>query len=197
MMYTIAGANVSLTDLTGTSARVRFVIPADAPTGLYSVSVQQWALGVPHSDTLYDAFTVVRRPTITAVDPANATAGSGDLKVTVTGVNFIRIYAPLPQASVLQVNGTTVATTFESSTKLTATVPASMLTAVGVLQLVVVNTGTPYDPEVQRCPLPIPGEGADGADDRVHLPHVRVGRQRQDGHRAHGHRAPTSWARPG
>jgi hypothetical protein len=78
-------------------------------------------------------------------------AGSPDLKLTITGVNFAGRPHFFSQA-VWSVNGSTrlLATTFVSSTKLTAVVPAALLSNPGTAQ-VFVETGDPMgDGPLQR-----------------------------------------------
>jgi hypothetical protein len=151
---TITGYGVGLVALDGSSASVYFTIPNDAPAGLYDLNVGQTSGFNHYTDTAYHAFTVNQRPVITSLDPSSVVAGSAGLTLTVNGANFIKVYAPLPRQSVLQVNGTVVPTTYVSANTLTATIPASLLASPGTLQLVVVNTGTKSDPEVQSDPYP-------------------------------------------
>lgn len=71
-------------------------------------------------------------PTISSISPATATAGSGALAITVSGSGFAT-------TSVVQVGGTSEATTYVSGTQLTATVPASQLASGAQLAVVVLN----------------------------------------------------------
>ncbi len=61
-------------------------------------------------------------PAIASVSPASVTAGAAAQTLTVTGSSFVN-------GAVVSFNGTTVATTYASSTTLTATVPAAALSA--------------------------------------------------------------------
>jgi hypothetical protein len=74
-------------------------------------------------------------PTLTAISPASAIAGSGPVTLTATGANFV-------STSIVQVNGANRSTTFVSSTQLTAVIPASDL-AVGALLSITVFTPGP------------------------------------------------------
>jgi hypothetical protein len=74
-------------------------------------------------------------PTLTAISPASAVAGSGPVTLTATGANFV-------SASTVQVNGANRSTTFVNSTQLTAVMPASDL-AVGALLSVTVFSPAP------------------------------------------------------
>src|SRR5215471_10944280 len=71
-------------------------------------------------------------PTLTALSPASAVAGSGTVTLTATGTNFV-------SSAVIQVNGTSRSTTFVSSTQLTATLAASDLANAGLLSIFVVD----------------------------------------------------------
>src|SRR5262249_8749519 len=74
-------------------------------------------------------------PTLTAISPTSAAAGSGPVTLTIAGSDFV-------STSVVQVNGANRSTTFISGTQLTATIPASDL-AVGALLSITVFTPGP------------------------------------------------------
>ena len=82
-------------------------------------------------------------PTINAITPTSAVPGSADLKLTLTGSNFLGAPHNLSQAA-WSVNGTVtfLTTTFVSSTQLTAVVPAALL-ANPVTAQVLLETGDP------------------------------------------------------
>ncbi len=63
-------------------------------------------------------------PTLTSLSPNSATAGSGTFIVTATGTNFLN-------NSAIRWNGVALTTTYVSATQLTASVPASNISAVG------------------------------------------------------------------
>jgi len=71
-------------------------------------------------------------PTLNSIGPNSASAGSATLTLTATGSGFI-------SSSVVQWNGSPLATTYSSSTSLTAQVPASDLTTPGTASVTVVN----------------------------------------------------------
>jgi hypothetical protein len=93
------------------------------------------------SNTLNLTITPIN-PTLTAISPASAVAGSGPVTLTATGANFV-------SASTVQVNGANRSTTFVSSTQLTATLTAADLAVAGSLSITV-NT-------------PLSGGGTSGA----------------------------------
>lgn len=72
-------------------------------------------------------------PTITSLFPQSVVAGSATgFTLTITGTNFIA-------ASVVQFGGTTPATTFVSSTELTAAIPAAAIASAGTTAVTVTN----------------------------------------------------------
>jgi hypothetical protein len=87
-------------------------------------------------DLLKTAQTVIAgAPTLTSLSPALALAGGAAFTITVTGSNFAN-------NAVVQWNGMNLATTFVSSTQLTAQVPASALATAGTANVTVVNPST-------------------------------------------------------
>jgi len=90
------------------------------------------------------AFSFYVWPRLTGISPSAAAAGSGDTPVTITGNRFA-VAAPasseVPQIFPAQalVNGTPVLTTVTSVNEIVATIPSSMLQAVGTLQITVRN----------------------------------------------------------
>ncbi|MBZ5658861.1 MAG: hypothetical protein LAO08_00500 [Acidobacteriia bacterium] len=77
--------------------------------------------------------TALPVPAISAILPANATAGTSAITLSVTGGNFL-------PCSVVQWNGVNLPTTFDSTTQqLTAPVPATDILAVGTAQITVFN----------------------------------------------------------
>ncbi len=78
-------------------------------------------------------FTITNpAPTITAISPATAVAGSGGFTLTITGTNFVN-------GSVVRWNGSPRTTTFVSGTVLTATIPASDIVTAGTANVTVFN----------------------------------------------------------
>src|SRR5439155_16237233 len=68
--------------------------------------------------------TISAVPTVGSLSPICATAGGTQFTLTVNGTNFV-------STSTVKWNGTALTTTFVSSTRLTATVPASLITTPG------------------------------------------------------------------
>jgi uncharacterized protein (TIGR03437 family) len=71
-------------------------------------------------------------PTLVTIAPTSAIAGSAGLTLTVTGTNFIN-------GSVVRWNGDNRATTFVSSTQLTAQIPATDLANPAIVRITVFN----------------------------------------------------------
>lgn len=72
-------------------------------------------------------------PVLSAVSPSSAIAGSSGFTMTLTGSNFIT-------GSVVQWNGTSLTTTFVSSTQLTSVIPTGNLTTAGTANITVFNS---------------------------------------------------------
>lgn len=71
-------------------------------------------------------------PTVTNLSPSSATAGNGDLSLTVSGSNFVA-------TSQVLWNGNARATNFVSATQLTAAIPAGDLATAGMATITVMN----------------------------------------------------------
>jgi uncharacterized repeat protein (TIGR02543 family) len=139
-----AGAGGSLTG--NTSQTVNYgedgtAVTAVPNTGYHFVNWSDGSTANPRTDTHVTAnvnvtatFAQVPNPVpmITSLSPTTITVGSPDFVLTVNGTNFINI-------SVVQWNGTSLTTTFVSSERLLATVPASNITAAGAISITVVN----------------------------------------------------------
>ena len=131
--------------VTSTSARVSFVLPADAPAVWYALDASQSRIfplpGVIYLDSLPHAFQV--RPTISSLSPSSAVAGAPELTLQVNGGNFVA-------NSSVRWNGAAVATTFNSATRLTAIIPAVKLTSLGTAEVTVMNVtaGTTSAPAI-------------------------------------------------
>lgn len=74
-------------------------------------------------------------PVLSSVSPTSTIVGQASFLLTATGTNFV-------SGSVIQWNNTPLATTFNSSTQLTATVPANDVASLGTAQ-VTVSTPAP------------------------------------------------------
>lgn len=94
------------------------------------------ANGSSVSNTSVFTIGVANTPTLSSLSPNTAVVGSAQLTLTLTGTNFA-------SGATAYWNGGALTTTFVTATQLTATVPASLLAAVGTAQVTVVNpTGT-------------------------------------------------------
>jgi hypothetical protein len=112
-------------------AQLTATIPTTSLTtpGTYTVTVRT-PTGTYASNAIN--FTV-NAPTITSLNPAEITAGSGDTSLVVTGTNFV-------SGSKVFWYDTELTTTFNSATQLTATIPASYLTKPGYGKIAVKNS---------------------------------------------------------
>src|ERR1700693_6241070 len=73
-------------------------------------------------------------PAVSTVSPSSVTAGTGTFQIIVTGANF-------QTNSYVGWNGTALTTSFNSSTQLSATVPANFITGPETVYVYVVNPG--------------------------------------------------------
>jgi hypothetical protein len=125
------------------STQLTAAIPASdvATAGTANVTVFNPAPGGGESGAV--TFTITNpAPTISSISPATAVAGSGGFTLVITGTNFVT-------NSVVRWNGSPRATTFVSSTQLTAAIPASDVATAGTANVTVFN--------------PAPGGGESGA----------------------------------
>jgi uncharacterized delta-60 repeat protein len=115
-----------------------------ATTATASVPASDLTQAVPASVTVVNpggvasnakTFAIDVPPSISSLSPAWGTQGKGEFPLTVTGENFV-------SGSTIYWNGSALApTTFNSTTSLTATVPASDLAHAGTASITVVNPG--------------------------------------------------------
>ena len=87
------------------------------------------------------------QPTVTSIKPSGIRAGASDTLITVTGAGF-------NSNSTVQLNGTPLATGYESATTLTATVPSTNLATMGWSGISVVNP-TPGGGTSSTVPLTV------------------------------------------
>lgn len=114
------------------SQLIAVILSADiASIGTATVTVFNPAPGGGTSNPAQFQITA-NAPTISGLTPDSATVGSLDLLITVNGANFTA-------ASKVRFNGVELATTFVSSTQLTATIPASLLATAGTGTVTVVT----------------------------------------------------------
>jgi len=123
---------------------VTFAVAANAPAGATSISFGDQPVFREISDPNANVLTAVYTPgtitiqppnpapALTSLNPTSATVGGGGIILTVNGSNFVA-------GSEVRWNGSPRTTAFVSSTQLTATIPASDLTAAGTANVTVVN----------------------------------------------------------
>ncbi len=104
------------------------------PTAVGVFSITLSATNANGTGTGLLTLTIGATPTISSLSPTCATAGGPQFTLTVNGTNFI-------STSTVKWNGTALATTFVSSTQLTATVPASLIATAGTASVTVVSCG--------------------------------------------------------
>jgi YVTN family beta-propeller protein len=97
------------------------------------VSSLTWAVSVAAGDTHSLGISSSNPvPTITSISPGSRTAGQPAFTLTVNGTHFVA-------ASRVKWNTSTLTTTYVSSTKLTASVPASNIASAGTASITVFN----------------------------------------------------------
>jgi hypothetical protein len=115
------------------SSQLRATIGSNdiSTVGTFSVSVVTPTPGGGNSNAV--SFDVQNpTPVVTSITPTSAVAGQLSFSLIVKGLNFI-------SGSAVQWNGASLTTSFNSSTQLTATVPAANLTSAGTAQIRVFN----------------------------------------------------------
>ena len=118
----------------GSATQLSAAIPATdvAAAGTAQVTVVNPDGGT--SSALPFTITSAPAPTITALSPNSASAGSPAFTLTVTGTNFV-------SAATVKWNGNSRSTTFVGATQLTAAIPATDVAAAGTAQITVANPG--------------------------------------------------------
>ena len=108
---------------------VMFDVPTGATSGLIAVTTPG---GTATSTGSFTVTVPNAVPTIASLAPATAVAGSGAFTLTVNGTGYF-------SGSVVNFNGTALATTLISATQLTAAVPASAVATAGAYAVTVSN----------------------------------------------------------
>jgi VCBS repeat-containing protein len=128
------GATRTTTFVSSTKLTATILASDIAAVGTYPATVYTPAPGggLSNSKLLYVGYPV---PTTTGLSPATASAGGGAFTLTVDGSNY-------EAASVVRWNGVNVATTFVSSSRVTAVIPSSKIAVAGTAQVTVYNPAT-------------------------------------------------------
>lgn len=121
---TLATMVVSFTQLTA-------IVPAALIVNPGAIAVTVASGGVTSAPA---SFAVGNPPSISALSPSTAAAGSESLTMTVTGTGFA-------DGATVMWNNTTLPATLVSATQLTATIGASLLASQGTASIIVVNPG--------------------------------------------------------
>ncbi|MET4076454.1 IPT/TIG domain-containing protein [Hymenobacter sp. UYCo722] len=108
---------------------ITFVVPAGASSGTIAVTTPT---GTATSTGTFTVIVPNTAPVITSLTPSTATAGSAGFTLTVNGTGFL-------SSTVINFNGTALATTFVSATQVAALVPASAVATVGTYAVTATN----------------------------------------------------------
>ncbi len=121
---TIDWAGTALTTTYVSATSLTATIPAANVTtaGTYNITVTTAGAGTSAAIGLVVQAAPV--PTLTAISPSTKVAGSASFTLTATGTNFTT-------ASVIKWNGTSLTTTYVSTTSLTASIPAANVASAG------------------------------------------------------------------
>jgi len=111
------------------STTLTFTVPTGATSGPIAITTPT---GTATSTGTFTVIVPNPVPALTAFTPNTVVAGSSDFTLTVTGTGFI-------SSTVINFNGTPLATTFGSATQLTATVPASAVATAGTYNVTVTS----------------------------------------------------------
>ncbi len=122
----------SLTTTFASSSSLTAIVPASLIAAPGTASVTAVNPGAVSSGS--SAFTIGPSPVITSLSPSFAVAGRPTFSLTVNGSGFV-------SGSTVTWNGTTLTTSFGSSSQLTASVPASLVAAAGSASIAVVDPG--------------------------------------------------------
>jgi hypothetical protein len=128
--YTVDGSSP-------TTSSTKYTVPiTTVSSGNETISAIATAPGYTASGVGSALYTIGNpAPALSSISPTSATAGSGQFTITATGSNFV-------SGSVVKWKGSALSTTYVSSTQLTATAPASLITTPGTAS-VTVYTATP------------------------------------------------------
>ena len=118
------------------STQVAAQVPASLIAAAGTASVTIVNPGASPSNALVFTIVPASPPALTSLSPISATVGSSALTLTISGSNFMQ------EATVLW-NGSSLGTTFVSSTQLTAQVTANLLSAAGSATITVLEPGIP------------------------------------------------------
>src|SRR5439155_10491538 len=116
-----------------TSTGVISGTPTQARTTNVTITASNGA-GPCNTATATLVITIGTTPTISSLSPTCTAAGGPQFTLTVNGNNFVA-------STTVNWNGSPLATTFVSSTKLTATVPASLIATPGTASITVGGCG--------------------------------------------------------
>jgi hypothetical protein len=148
-VWSVNGASTVLATTFVTSSQLTAVIPtallSQPVTAEVFVETGDVMDDVPLQKTLAASFEVTQPNPLISISPTDAVAGRADLVLNITGATASFAGAPHNRSwAVWSMNGnnTVLATTFVSSTQLTAVIPATLMTTPVAAQ-VFVSTGDP------------------------------------------------------
>jgi trimeric autotransporter adhesin len=114
--------------------QLRALVPSAQVAKVGALSVTIVNPGPPPQTSNAETLKVVNTPVIGSIDPPAVIEGSAAFALTVAGSGFV-------SGSVVQLDGTALATNFVNATQLEAQVPAAQVAQVAQLSVVTVNPG--------------------------------------------------------
>jgi hypothetical protein len=127
---------IPLTTTYVSSTQVTAQVPASLIAAPGTANVTIVNPGASPSNAVVFTIVPASPPALASLSPISATVGSSALTLTISGSNFI-------QGATASWNGSSLATTFVSSTQLTAQVTANLLSVAGSAAITVLESGVP------------------------------------------------------
>jgi len=132
---TSSWGSTALTTTYVSATKLTAAVPASLIAAVGTASVTVTTAGGTSSAA---TFTInPPKPTITSMTPGSVVQGSVALTLTVNGTNFL----PGTLATVVKFGGTALATTYVSSTQVTAVLPSSQIVSAGTISVSVATAG--------------------------------------------------------
>ena len=139
VQWTVGSAITQLSTTYVSSTQLTAVVTQSLAASPASASITVTNPGGAVSNLVTFTVTAAAGPTISSLGTTSATVGSSALQITVTGANFVSGSSVLWSAGT---NATPLQTIYNSSTSLTAVIPAIDLATAGIFVITVTNPGS-------------------------------------------------------
>jgi hypothetical protein len=133
--------STKLTITAQTTTQIQTSIPASllTATGMFPITVSNPAPNAATSMPVTFTVNPVPVAAISSINPTSVTAGATAVNLQVTGQAFV-------SGATIQLNGTAIATNYQSSTSLSAVVPDASVAAAGTVAVTILSPGTGSGP---------------------------------------------------